>query len=281
MMASERHKSRSLILMAQSSSSSSSTFAFRPYVDATPAGSHWLKQFIGSVFVVEGHIASGKTTFGKMLVEYATAHGRRAVFLPERFPEALLNQFIDWNDTNGTSGARNPYAFAFQMAMLDERQRTYREALALSEQGFLVIIDRSLPGDYVFASVNYALGSFTDEEWAAYEAKVQPTDLLAPAGIVHLDTDVDDNMRRIAMRARGSESRYKRAYMNAVDSKYREVLGALPYPIVTIPWGRDRHVDDPAERATLSKAVFQALEQLLHADRNGARTDCMRMRVVI
>lgn len=263
-------------------------YAFRPYVDATPAGYHWLKQFIGSVLVVEGHIASGKTTFGTMLAEFATAHGRRAVFLPERFPEAQLNLFIEWNDAHKEAAQdesglreRNPHAFAFQMAMLDERQRTYREALALSELGYIVIIDRSLPGDYVFAAVNHDLGDLSPEEWTAYEAKTQATDLLAPTVIIKLDTTVEDDMRRIGIRARGSEAKYKRSYMDAIDAKYRRVLSALPYPMLTLPWGRDRHMDDRDERAAISKAVFQALEQFLHADRDGARTNRMRMQVVV
>lgn len=258
---------------------------FCPYRDSTPTGHRWMRKFIGSLFVVEGHIGSGKSTLGAMLTHYAHEAGLRAIFMPERFPEALLNQFIEWQDAHPAAAAhvstadRNPYAFAFQMAMLDERQRTYLQAIDYAEKGYVVIIDRSLPGDYVFAAANR--DSFTAEEWTQYEEKMHATDLLAPTAIVYLDASVDDCLRRIGIRARGAENKYSRTYMDRVDTMYRHVLAGLPYPIVTLPWGRDRRVQDSDERHAMSRAVFQSLEQLLCADRDGAPVATMRMTVLV
>lgn len=253
---------------------------FCPYSDTSRPGSRWLRKFIGALLVIEGHIGSGKSTLGAMLVQYAHEAGLRAVFMPECFPADLLTSFIEWNEAHAAvTTARNPFAFPFQMAMLDERQKTYLRALEYADKGYLVVIDRSLPGDYVFALANR--DAFTDEEWTQYEIKMHATDLLAPMAIVYLDTTIDDDMRRIGLRARGAEKKYSRDYMERVDGHYRRVLAALPYPLVTLPWGRDRHVNQPDERAAISKAVFQSLEQLLCADRDGVPVAHMRMTVVV
>lgn len=240
---------------------------FRPYRRSVPRQHRWLGQFRGAVVLIEGNIGSGKTSLGTLLVGYVTQRALPAVFLPEEFPADQLTRFIEFGAAH--PGERNPHAFPFQMAMLDARQRTYERALALAATGTLVFVDRGLYGDYCFAAVNREDGHFTDEEWAAYVARVYEIDLLEPTAVVYLETPVDDCRRRMAMRAREAEDKYARDYLVRLDAAHARVLGALDGPLLRVPWGRDRHLDDPVERVAIGTALFKALEGVLHTDRDG------------
>ncbi len=183
----------------------------QPYTRKRAPQNRWLQQFRGLPYVLEGNIGSGKTTLGRQLVLFCEARGLAASFLEEQFPKDLLQQFIRHGKEH--PGERNPYAAPFQMQVLECRAATYREADALCARGHVVFIDRSLPGDVVFAALNKALGHFTTEEWRAYEVRVHECDLLEPAALIYLATSVTECLARIAMRRREGEDAYTAEYL--------------------------------------------------------------------
>jgi deoxyadenosine/deoxycytidine kinase len=249
---------------------------FRPYREHIPPGARWLRMLAGHVIVLEGPIASGKSSMGAALAAYLNARGREAVFMPERFPEDVLRDFIEWDAAHAGDAADakapNPYAFSLQMGILEQRAETYALAQSLAARGCTVLVDRSLPGDYVFARVNHERGNMTHEQWAQYKEKLRAVDTLEPTAILFLDVSVDTSLRRIRARARTSEDKYPRDYLAHLDRVYRQVLASYGYPMVTLAWDRDLPPPSggglviPDEQC---KRVLLAVQQLVVTDRDG------------
>lgn len=68
------------------------------------------------------------------------------IFMPERFPEETLKKFILFADEH--PGKANPWAYPLQRDILQLRLQTYIDALEWSRKGYIVFIDRSLPGSF-------------------------------------------------------------------------------------------------------------------------------------
>lgn len=106
--------------------------------------------------LVEGNIASGKTTLCRLLP------GR---LIEEHVAPSLLRLFY---------AKPERYAFALQLAQCLSRRHVFATALAGADQ---CIIDRSIVGDFAFAAWNHACGNLTDDEWAAYLEYAGGTDV--------------------------------------------------------------------------------------------------------
>jgi len=115
---------------------------------------------------------------------FTKGRGLECIFLPERFPEDILQQFILFGDEH--PGKQNPYAFPLQREILKMRLQTYLEALEWSRKGYIVFIDRSLPGDYVFALLNYRLGNISEKDWQEYLSLLDGIDVLEPSALINL-----------------------------------------------------------------------------------------------
>jgi deoxyadenosine/deoxycytidine kinase len=240
---------------------------FRPYTRALPPLARRLRKFVGQVFVIEGPIGAGKTTLGHALTQACNEAGVPATFFLEAIPHAALSAFILFaSGGNGDNTKKNPHAFALQMAFLACRQDTYERALALAAQGHVVFIDRSLPGDYAIARTNYELGNFTDAQWAEYKARRAQADLLEPSVILYLDTSLGETLPRIKKRSRDQEDKYDPAYLEHVVRVYKRVMAALDYPVVELPWDKERHFDDPQEAAAVCLAIFNVLEEAMYQE---------------
>lgn len=241
---------------------SETEYVFRPFARALTAEQVFLRRFGGQIFAIEGNIGAGKTTLGRNLVAHLTQHGVQATFLPERFPDALLQDFIQFAAAH--PGEKNPHAFPLQMAILECRLDTYQQALNLSRTGGrAVLIDRSLPGDYVFARLNHRMGNIDDDEWQRYVERVERVDFLAPTAILYLDSSVATCKRRIHYRGRAEEDKYSSDYLAQVAATYDAVLKTLEQPVLRINWDADQREPSPADREASNAFIFRALDALL------------------
>ncbi len=110
----------------------------------------------GRIILVEGNIASGKSTLCQYIFEFGEAV---VVVLHEPFdPEQLAEYYSD------------PFANAekFQLYMLTERKNIYQRAMALRDSGHIVLIDRSIFSDVVYAKQNLLQKSMTQEAFENY-----------------------------------------------------------------------------------------------------------------
>jgi deoxyadenosine/deoxycytidine kinase len=242
---------------------------FRPYTRRLAPRERWMRLFARQVVVIEGNIGSGKTTLGQQLVRFAEEAGLPADFLAERFPEALLTQFITYGAEHPFE--RNVYAFPLQREILQCRIATAREAERLRDAGHFVVIDRSVIGDYVFAYVNHTLDNITSAEWVEYLALVEEADLLEPTALLFLDTTVQTCRTRIGRRARDAESKYTPEYLGLVQQTHVEVLRDVPYPCLTLPWDTDRSAASEVETQAMCTTVFKALGESLYVNRDKYR----------
>jgi deoxyadenosine/deoxycytidine kinase len=220
----------------------SDTAHFRPYTQKAPPDANLMRPLSGQVYVVEGGIGVGKSTLAARFAAYLTARGIKAAFLPEVFSHELLKEFIAYGRAH--PGEKNIHAFAFQMSVLEARINTYQQALALQRDGTCVFVDRSLPGDYVFALTNYRAGNLSDGEWAQYLARMGEADLLAPTAVVYLKVSLDASRARIRERDRDGEEQYAPEYLHTILVTYDEVVATLPYPTLTLAWSRALDVSD-------------------------------------
>ncbi len=168
---------------------------FRIYGSPMSESHRKYRCLVGSVITIEGTIGVGKTTLGKSLEKYLNdVCGLRAKFYPENVPQELLKLFISNIRSNTFSssvgsdslpnndgifpesirsfdddrfGTKNPYAFVIQLIMLQNRHQTYKEAFDEANKGTIVIVDRSLVGDYTFASMHKKDGNIDSKEWEA------------------------------------------------------------------------------------------------------------------
>lgn len=246
------------------------SYVFRPFTQAPDPQQIYLRRFAGQIVAIEGNIGVGKSTLGRDLVRFLERSNVKALFLPEQFPTALLEDFLAYEAAH--PGTKNPHAFALQMTILDCRLDTYTQALQRAREGAMVIIDRSLPGDYVFARLNYERGNINDAEWRQYLEKVERTHLLAPTAIIYLDATLDTCKQRITKRGRPNEDKYTDDYLASVQSHYEEVMKTLEHPILRLTWDTAKEHDEAA-----FVFVFRALDALMHVSTSGAP----RRRIVL
>jgi deoxyadenosine/deoxycytidine kinase len=165
----------------------------------------------GKIIELEGGISAGKTTIGKILAEYL---GERSIFFPEPRNEAKLLEYISDMKTFG---------FSFQMLMLRERIKLYQQALEKVKEGFVVIIDRGLMGDLVFAKLQVEKGNMTEDQLQQYFSVLEKEKLPAPDLVVYLRSDPSKSYQR--MLSRGTDgSGYTVEYFQDLHRIYEKVV---------------------------------------------------------
>lgn len=192
-----------------------------------------LRKLRGAVLIVEGIIGSGKSSLGKRLTELLTEVGLPCKFFEEEIDMPFLSLFLS---------DMKKYAFAFQVAMLKNRQSVYKQAVdfARNSNG-VAIVDRSLHGDYAFALMHHDRGNISDEEWLAYEDILEKTKLPGPSVIIYLDVYPTVAMERITKRDRlGEKSTYTLEYLSDLDANYKVAMEESPISISYLDWNEPR-----------------------------------------
>lgn len=187
------------------------------------------------IVAIEGGIGVGKTTLGKSLMRFIRNHENweHKDFYPEPFNQKMLEQFLS---------DKKKYAYAFQLYMLNRRQTNYALAKAGNRDA---IIDRSLAGDYVFASVQHRLGNITDSEFEVYQQIFNEFAPYEPDVIIYLRTSTEVAMNRIKTRDRNGECSYTEEYLNEISREYENTLKETykNTRIHFINWSDNQNVD--------------------------------------
>lgn len=174
---------------------------------------HVYRHFRGRVLCIEGIISSGKTTLGKHMEQFFNKIGIPCKFFPEYVNPILLSQFIE---------NMKHYAYSFQMIMLCKRIDIYRQVLEFSKQGGFSIVDRSLVGDSIFATMQHHNGNISDNEFAIYKQMIQHEIMIEPDHILYLDCSVDTSIERIQKRGNTSEIEgYSPQYLQSLLDFYK------------------------------------------------------------
>ncbi|QFI14376.1 deoxynucleoside kinase [Borrelia maritima] len=161
------------------------------------------------VIVIEGLIGVGKTTLGNILSKELGVPFYSE--LNNDFTLAVLDKF--YKD-------KSRWAFSVQINFLNERFKLIKGVFR-TKGG---ILDRSIYGDRVFASLLNCDGHISDEEYKIY------IDLLdnmlehsqRPSLLIYLDCSIDEVERRIKNRNRSFEMNIPRDYLEGLNGKYLE-----------------------------------------------------------
>lgn len=199
------------------------------------------EQLAGKILAVEGNIGVGKSTLCKRLTEYLNSSGIKAVYYEEPVDTDMLVLYVS---------DMKKYAYDFQIKMLEYRIDIHLDAQKKREEGYTVIIDRSLIGDYVFAEMQKDNGNISAEQWTTYQDKLTSVNLQTLDYCVYLDCTSKVALERICKRDRCNEAAgYTIDYLESVATYYKKRLTSKniqpnSYKFNTLDWSNDSPLSD-------------------------------------
>lgn len=206
----------------------------------------------GCIVDLQGLIAAGKTTIGLSLCEFLTQLGFDVVWYPEQIPKHLLGLY-------GKDMGR--YAFPFQVIVADNRKAVHAEAVKKCK-GKIVLTDRGLLGDYVFALMQYRKGYFTEKEFEAYLEGVK-TELPEPDFVLYPEINPEVAFERMFKRGVEEEkASYTLEYFEEVHKTYQEVMNVYGKAIV-VPWGESQELINGRLSAQKCQDILDRLKERL------------------
>lgn len=204
----------------------------------------------GSIIVLEGLIAVGKSTLGLSLCRYLNRIGIQAEWFSEDIPKLLLELYIS---------DQKKYAFAFQTIIATRRIQMYKDALELAKKGIVVIIDRGLLGDFAFATMQKDKEYISNTEFATY-LNIILGKYPEPNYTVYLTCDTNVCFERLRFRGSQAEiSGYTLEYFQELAASYEKVLGTQENGLVRLDWNRHAKVSDGLVSDELCREVLNTL----------------------
>lgn len=182
----------------------------------------------GLFIAIDANIGAGKTNACHAIASAAMAGGREARVLEEpthdpRFPYFLERYYEDLKTGEDRGGG-----FAMQVFMLSKRYEQHRLAveLAWGDRGIVVIQDRPIYGDTVFATTAKERGFMTEEQFDLYvdTFRNMSRDVMPPDIFVYLDVDPEEAHRRMNARGRDAEDGVPLDYLMQLHDNYQLLL---------------------------------------------------------
>jgi deoxyadenosine/deoxycytidine kinase len=201
---------------------------------------------------VEGIIGAGKSSLTEELA-------RRLAFKP------MYEEVADGDDGILRAFYADPQkmAFAMQIYMLHSRYAQHQVAAhGLRWSGY--VMDRSLPGDCVFAELHAKYGNITRPEMDVYRSAYATMSLTLhpPAWLIWLDIAPELAMDRIRGRGRGVESGISLGYLQDLRGGYLSLISEIVEG--SHPWARGCRVafvqSDGQSVADLAEAAILGMK---------------------
>lgn len=187
---------------------------------------------------VEGIIGAGKTTLAKAISERM---GWRMLEEPV-VDNPLLPLFYQ---------DQKKWAFALQIRMLHSR---YRMQQVAANDTTMCVLDRSLPGDRVFAALHTKYGNMHDAEWETYEHCYQAMSAVRPPMLlIYLRVSPEVAHARMRKRARNMEAGVELSYLRDLAAEYDALIDQIVrgrhawsrgIEVVPVLWNQDLARED-------------------------------------
>ena len=185
----------------------------------------------GLFITVDANIGAGKTNACHALASASGSGGRQTKVLEEptntdRFRHFLAHYYNDLINGKNTGGG-----FEMQMFMLSQRYEQHKLAveLAWGENGIVVIQDRPIYGDTVFATTAMERGFMTHEEFDLYVDvfRNMSRDIMPPDIFVYLNVSPEECHRRMNTRSRTEEEGVPLDYLQHLDTNYKKLVNEM------------------------------------------------------
>jgi deoxyadenosine/deoxycytidine kinase len=182
----------------------------------------------GLFITVDANIGAGKTNACHAIASAAMSTGWPARVLEEptnhpKFSHFLARYYEDLRTGKNTGGG-----FAMQMFMLCERYEQHRLAveLAWGEKGIVVVQDRPIYGDTVFATTAMERGFMNKEEYELYVDifRNMSRDVMPPDIFVYLVVSPEECHKRMTSRGREQEEGVPLDYLQHLDKNYKKMI---------------------------------------------------------
>lgn len=172
------------------------------------------------MYIVEGNIGTGKSTFLKKLQQSLV------------LADVVLEAVDYWQkENNGASILQNfyqnPQQWAYSMESLSLKTRV-REHVELQSSTTPKIIERSIySGYHCFAQNSYEQGFLNKLEWNIYNSWFQfatAKKCLPPQGFIYLQADPEVSYQRTIKRDRKAEKSISLEYLQQIHQKHEDFL---------------------------------------------------------
>lgn len=181
------------------------------------------------MYIVEGNIGAGKSTFLKLLAqqlpEITVSFEPRQHWQDDTKQDSLLDRFYT-----------DPKRWAYTMETMAMICRVKEHVQEQNHTQQITIVERSVySGHYCFAHNDYASGYMTPLEWELYNqwfTFMVQRKCKVPRGFIYLKTDPHVALDRIIQRDRSSESTISLTYLQDIHQFHERFLiekdGILP-----------------------------------------------------
>jgi len=181
------------------------------------------------IYALEGNIGAGKTTILKII-------GKQ--FKDVEFIEEPVKQ---WQNLGGMNLLDAFYTdpkrwgFSFEFYSMLTKIKALLNAANTDKQ--IIIIERSIISNKIFMDISKELGKLDKMEYCMlmntydfYLQHVYPQ----IAGIIYLDTPVDECIKRITKRNRGEECSIEKSYLEMLKRKFDELADSSTMVVIKI-----------------------------------------------
>lgn len=206
-----------------------------------PIGENTLRK--GLFVTIDANIGAGKTNACHAIASAAITQGRQARVLEEPTHHPKFGHFLERYYDDLKTGKNTGGAFAMQMFMLCQRYEQHRLAVeqAWGDQGIVVVQDRPIYGDTVFATTAMERGFMTPEEYHLYVDvyRNMSRDVMPPDIFVFLDVRPEECHARMTSRGRQQETGVPLDYLQQLYDNYQKLLGEMRrrgVRVLTIDW---------------------------------------------
>jgi len=204
---------------------------------------------------ISGIIAAGKTEFMRSLkVAYSCMTFQEPTIASEGGePNPYLLSFYDYlqrfneSETEGqasTLARLRHVAFAMQIYLLQKRYKDHQASVWMSEQGNLVVQDRTIWEDWIFARMlnDHPDKLITDRDYKTYKDLLSSMKwtLMYPHAIIYLDVTPETALRRFTQRGRKGES-ITLEYLKSLHHYYQSYISDMSKRtyVCKVDWNED------------------------------------------
>ena len=181
------------------------------------------------IYALEGNIGAGKTTVLKIIGK----HFKDVEFVEEPVKQWQNLGGMNLLDAFYTDPKRWGFSFEF-FSMLTKLKALLKAA---NTDKPIIIIERSILSNKIFIDISKELGKLDKMEYRMlmntydfYLQHVYPQ----LAGIIYLDTPVEECIRRITKRNRGEECSIEKSYLELLKNKFDEMANSSAMIVIKI-----------------------------------------------